>query len=368
MTDNYFQNKYVLDGAHLQELTTKTEGRTGWRSPSNIALVKYWGKYGNQLPRNASVSFSLSKSFTETIVTYKSTEKRGIQLEYYFNGKRNLSFEAKLILYLKTLLPYFPFLDWLHLKVESVNNFPYGAGIASSASGVSALALNICSIERSIFKTLQSDQDFLRKASFIARLGSGSACRSIYGGIVLWGHIHYVPDSYNEIAMPIDKKVNQIFHRFYDSILVTDSAPKELPSSAGHNLMNHHLYAETRFRHAEKSNKTILKALEDGDLENFTKVVENEALTLHALMLSSDPGYILLHPHTLNIIKVLKKFRQETQTPFAFTLDAGPNIHLLYPETSREAILPLIENELSPLCEKGYWIDDKVGKGPEMIC
>jgi diphosphomevalonate decarboxylase len=368
MTDNYFQNKYVLESSHLQKFDKKIEGKTGWRSPSNIALIKYWGKYGNQLPRNASVSFSLSKSYTETSIKYKSIENKGLQLEYYFNGSRNLTFEAKLVLYLRSLLPFFPFLDWLHLKVESVNNFPYGAGIASSASGVSALALGICSIERNEFESLKSDHDFYRKASFVSRIGSGSACRSIYGGTALWGQLHYVSDSHNEIAIPFDSKVHSVFKNYYDSILVTDSSPKDLPSSAGHNLMNHHVYADTRFRHAEQNMKNLLPALEKGDQETFTKIVENEALTLHALMFSSDPGYILLHPHTLNIIKVLKKFRQETQTQFAYTLDAGPNIHLLYPESSREAILPLIENELSPLCEKGYWIDDKVGKGPELMC
>jgi diphosphomevalonate decarboxylase len=198
-------------------------------------------------------------------------------------------------------------------------------------------------------------------------LGSGSACRSVYGGTVLWGLLHYFADSHNEIAIPIQQKVHPIFENFYNSILVTDSSPKELPSAAGHNLMNRHFYAETRFRHAEQNTKLMLKALEEGDLDSFTKVVENEALTLHAMMFSSDPGYILLHPQTLNIIKKLKSFRQETHTPFAFTLDAGPNIHLLYPESSREMILSLIENELQPLCENEYWIDDKIGKGPEMI-
>lgn len=367
MTDNHFQNKYVIESTLADRLNLTEEKQIIWRSPANIALVKYWGKYGNQLPRNASISFTLSSSYTETKVTYKKLENKGLQLDYYFNGEPNQSFERKLILYLRNLLPYFPFLDLLHLRVDSHNTFPYGAGIASSASAISALALCICDIERQEFNNTSSDYDFFRKASFIARLGSGSASRSIYGKISLWGQLNNINGSHNEIAMPINDRVHEVFHSYYDSILVVDSQPKELPSSAGHNLMNYHMYAETRFRQASDNVHKLLTALATGNETVFSQIVENEALTLHALLMSSEPGYILLHPNTLNILKILKKFKSETAANFTFTLDAGPNIHLLYPGSSRELMLPFIENELKPFCENNYWIDDQLGKGPSKM-
>jgi diphosphomevalonate decarboxylase len=131
--------------------------------------------------------------------------------------------------------------------------------------------------------------------------------------------------------------------------------------------MNYHTYGETRFRHAAENVHKILTSLATGNEATFSQIVENEALTLHALLMSSEPGYILLHPNSMQIIKVLKKFRSETGTQFTYTLDAGPNIHLLYPEASRKPMLPFIECELKPLCENNYWIDDKLGNGPEKI-
>ena len=118
-------------------------GKIIWRSPSNIALIKYWGKYGNQLPRNASISFTLDAAHTETTLEYgpKMTEKKGISVDFLFNGISNKSFAERIEKFLHQLLPIFPFLSQIELTIFSSNSFPHSAGIASSASAMSALAL-----------------------------------------------------------------------------------------------------------------------------------------------------------------------------------------------------------------------------------
>jgi len=90
----------------------------------------------------------------------------------------------------------FPFLLQLNFKIYSKNTFPHSAGIASSASGMSAIALCLCDIENQYFNSFATKEEFYKKASFVARLGSGSACRSIYGGIVTWGEADLGSDLY----------------------------------------------------------------------------------------------------------------------------------------------------------------------------
>jgi diphosphomevalonate decarboxylase len=165
------------------------EGLVRWKSPSNIAIVKYWGKYGQQLPRNPSISFTLQNAFTDTLLQYfpKTGKSEGITLKFNFEGAPKPAFEKKINDLLESLLPIFPFIQQLQLHIHSTNSFPHSAGIASSASSMSALALCLCSLEQTLFGTLSNKDAFLQKASFVARLGSGSACRSVFPLAARWG-------------------------------------------------------------------------------------------------------------------------------------------------------------------------------------
>ena len=100
-----------------------------------------------------------------------------------------------------------------------------------------------------------------------------------------------------------------------------------------------------------------------GDLDAFIAMVEREALTLHAMMMTSSPYYLLMKPNTLSIIESVWEFRRETGTPLCFTLDAGANVHLLYPRENKDKVLQFIKNELVAYCEKGQYICDQVGAG-----
>ncbi|MFK7937712.1 MAG: diphosphomevalonate decarboxylase [Saprospiraceae bacterium] len=351
------------------ESSKTNEGEITWRSPSNIAIIKYWGKYGRQLPKNPSISFTLNEAFSETTVKYapKNNVDQGIEVDFYFEGQPNEAFRAKIVKFLDGIIDIFPFLRQLKFEIHSRNSFPHSAGIASSASAMSALSLCLCTIEHEIFGTLPNDKDYEQKASYIARLGSGSACRSIYAQAAIWGESGEVEGSSNLYAIPYAEQMHEVFSTFHDDILIVSKAEKSVSSRAGHALMDGNLYADNRYLQARQRFHNLLSILKKGDVEAFGRIAESEALTLHALMMTSNPPYLLMRPNTLQIIEKVQQFRKDTQQPLYFTLDAGPNIHLLYPDESKIAVQSFIHNELKQYCEDGTVLSDFVGEGPVQV-
>lgn len=359
MTD--YQNPKLL-----LETTNIEPGEITWRSPSNLAITKYWGKHGQQLPRNPSLSFTLCTAFTDTRLAYKPKESgdTGIALEFLLHQQPNEAFRERVVRYFESLTNIFPFLRQLDFTIHSGNSFPHSSGIASSASAMSALALCLCSLEDRFFGTLDDDGAFDRKASFVARLGSGSACRSIYPQAALWGEAAEVPGSSDLFALPMQEALHESFRSFHDDILIVSSEVKRVSSRVGHSLMDTHPYAEARYADARKRLHFLLGALKSGDLDAFGEIVENEALALHGLMMSGNPSYMLMEPGTVGIIHRVHEYREESGNPVFFSLDAGPNIHLLYPEDVIHEVRPFIEEELLPFCEENQWLQDWVGDGP----
>ncbi len=335
-----------------------------WKSPSNIALVKYWGKKGNQIPSNASLSITLSEAYTLTRIKASiPASGKGLGVIFRFEGELNEAFGIRIESFIKSVMPHFSFPKDIVFEIESGNSFPHSAGIASSASAMSALALCLCSIEYKITREPEGSSAFLQKASFISRIGSGSACRSVYGGLAAWGKHHAIVGSDDEFAVPLPFEVHPLFSEIRDTILIVDPGQKKVSSSIGHNLMKGHAYADARFSQAASNLTALLLALRQGDWETFAMVTENEALSLHAMMMTSRPGYLLMHPNSLKIIDKVIEFRKQTGSSVCFTLDAGPNIHLLYPDKETKEIRPLIE-DLRVHCYEGTAIEDKIGSGP----
>jgi len=342
--------------------------KVGWESPSNIALIKYWGKHGRQLPRNASISFTLSAAASRTFVALESKKTdENIEITFSFEGNENKQFTIRIEKFLTKIAEYFPFLEHYRINIESSNSFPHSSGIASSASGLSALALCLCDIEYQLGNKNVRDAAFYRKASFIARLGSGSASRSVFGGLAVWGQHIDVVESSDEYAVSVTKEIHPIFHTFHNDILIISAEEKSVSSTAGHNLMEGNPYAQARYNQANERLTKLLKALKSGDINTFGKITEDEALTLHALMMCSDPSYILMEEGSLSVIKKIKDFRAKTGIPVYFTLDAGPNVHVLYPAENEVEVSQFIISELKPFCHQGRIIRDKVGSGPEKI-
>ncbi|MBL4649699.1 MAG: diphosphomevalonate decarboxylase [Aureispira sp.] len=339
-----------------------------WRSPSNLALIKYWGKYGRQLPKNASISFTLQNAYSETSLSYEEKEDDGrIAVDFLFEGKENEAFKSKIVRFLGSITEYFPFLTAYKLNLESHNSFPHSAGIASSASSMSALALCLCSMEREVSITMPNEELFFRKASDIARLGSGSASRSVYPSLALWGETSLAEGSSNEYAIPFGQHVHEVFHSFHDDILMVSKKEKSVSSTAGHALMEGNPFAEIRYQQAHQNLEKLLVALKEGDLETFGVITEQEALQLHALMMTSEPSYILMEGNSIELIKRVQAWRKATGNQLYFSLDAGPNLHLLYPDSIKDAVKAFIESDLLDCCEDRQYLQDQVGKGPIQV-
>ena len=345
------------------------KGEVTWKSPSNIALVKYWGKKENQIPANPSVSFTLKncKTITKMEFQKKPEPSATFDFELYFEGKRKEDFKPKIQQFFKRIEQYAPFLKDYKFIIHTENSFPHSSGIASSASGMSALALCVMSLEKELNPEVINDEFFYKKASFLARLGSGSACRSLEGELIEWGEHQNIPESSDLFGIKYPFEIDEVFKSFQDTILLVDKGQKQVSSSVGHNLMHGHPFAEERFAQAHSNLDKLKQIFASGNLEEFIAIVESEALTLHAMMMSSNPYFILMKPNTLQIINKIWEFRESTKTPICFTLDAGANVHLLYPEMHKEKVLEFIKNELVAYCEKGQYICDQVGKGAEKL-
>ena len=335
-----------------------------WQAPSNIALVKYWGKHGEQLPQNSSISFTLSKCFTETKLQFERKISSNFQFEVFLDGKREQSFEPKIHQFFKRIETYLPFLKDYTFAIHTANSFPHSSGIASSASGMSALSLCLMSLEKAIFQDDVEDSLFNRKASFLARLGSGSACRSTGGQLMVWGEHPAVQNSSDLFGVEYPHSVHKNFSNYRDCILLVDKGEKQVSSSVGHNLMHNHPYAKKRFETANSNIGRMVKILADGDLPAFIEVVESEALQLHAMMMTSLPYFILMKPNSLEIINRIWQFRKDTGSAVCFTLDAGANVHVLYPEAEEETTFNFIESELLQFCRNREYIADHLGAGP----
>lgn len=347
-----------------KEYKQLANGVVSWQSPSNIALVKYWGKYGEQLPQNPSISFTLSNCNTKTTLSYQKSNTTSFQV--FLDGKREESFEPKIKTFFERIETYVPFVKAYSFRIETTNSFPHSSGIASSASGMSALALCLMDMEKQLAPELT--QDYLtQKASFLARLGSGSACRSIEGPLVVWGAHKEINNSSNLFGTPFLGKVHEVFANYQDTILLVDKGEKQVSSTVGHGLMHGHAFAKARFAQAHENLSSLMTVFKNGAIDDFIKIVESEALTLHAMMMTSHPYFILMKPNTLQIINTIWQYREETGSKVCFTLDAGANVHVMYPATEKDNVQEFIAKKLAKYCQNGQYIHDNAGLGAKKL-
>lgn len=298
----------------------------------------------------------------------------GFSFEVYLDGQAKPDFHPKIETFFNRIESYVPFVRQYHFVITTENTFPHSSGIASSASGMSALAMCLMSLEK-ILSNAQKPKDFKgeyelyfkNKGSFLARLGSGSAARSIEGELVSWGeHEDYVGSS-DLYGTVYQDQVHQVFRNYQDVILLVDKGEKQVSSTVGHNLMHNHPFAENRFLQARDHMSQMKDILASGDLDAFIALVEGEALTLHAMMMTSQPYFILMRPNTLSIINAIWNFRKNTGSKACFTLDAGANVHLLFPENEKDKVYDFIKKELVVYCQNGHYICDNVGQGAKQL-
>ena len=140
-----------------------------------------------------------------------------------------------------------------------------------------------------------------------------------------------------------------------------------MSSTVGHDLMHNHPFEAQRFEQANTHLTHLIPLLKSGNLNQFMQIVESEALSLHAMMLTSNPYFVLMKPNTLSVINAIWSYRNDTGTPVCFTLDAGANVHVLYPKAYSTEVRRFIEENLLKYCQNRRFINDEVGSGAKVI-
>ncbi|GIV66050.1 MAG: diphosphomevalonate decarboxylase [Chloroflexota bacterium] len=278
----------------------------------NIAFIKYWGNRDDQLriPANGSISMNLEGLITRTTVRFESRLKNDTLI---LNQKLQSG---------KALQRVSDFLDIIREKanfryfaeVVSENNFPTGSGLASSAAAFAALSL---AASKAAGLNLNRQE-----LSALARRGSGSACRSIPAGFVEWLPGNEDDDSYAiSIAPPTHWEL-------LDCIAIVESDHKSIGSTEGHQLAATSPLQAARVEDAPRRLDICRRAILHKDFESLAHVVELDSNLMHAVMMTSTPPLMYWSPASIDLMKKVRDWREEG-LPVCYTLDAGPNVHIL---------------------------------------
>ncbi len=298
-------------------------------APVNIALSKYWGKRDTvlNLPMNGSVSISLPGLGTETKISLKPTAKISSPpppIDHITLNGKMLKASDPFCIRLRTFLDLFrPENHIFHINTH--NTVPTAAGLASSASGYAALVLAL--------NDLYQWQLTPQKLSLLARLGSGSASRSLYSGFALW-HKGIQADGLDSYAEPIETQWPELCV----GLVKINVQQKPISSTTGmQNTVNTCDLYQAWPQQAEKDMQTILKAIKQKNFEQLGQTAEHNALSMHATMMATWPPIVYWQPESLAAMQTVWQLRQQGVTAY-FTMDAGPNLKLLFLETQKPAI------------------------------
>lgn len=280
----------------------------------NIAFIKYWGDFDPclRIPANSSLSMNLAGLETRTRVTFEPSLQAD---QLTVNGQAltgaGLERVSELLDRVREMACVRTF-----ARVESENNFPMGAGIASSASAFAALAL-----AGSAAAGLSLNE---RELSRLARSGSGSACRSVPGGFVEWQAGQTDEESYAFSIAPADH------WDLVDCIVVVNQAHKPVGSTEGHALALTSPLQAARVADAPRRLEICRKAVCERDFEVFADIVELDSNLMHAVMITSTPALLYWQPATVAVMRAVQDWRK-AGLAVCYTIDAGPNVHVLCP-------------------------------------
>jgi diphosphomevalonate decarboxylase len=294
-------------------------------APSNIAFIKYWGRKDEELrlPENGSIAMNLSDLLTTTTVQF---DKRFSEDFVIINGKQVEKEKVRAIKHLDRIRKRAS-ID-LKAKVVSENNFPTGTGLSSSASGFAALT-----VAGAAAAALQLSE---KELSVLARQGSGSACRSIPDGFVEWRDGDTSETSYAESLYKPD------YWDIVDVVAVVNIGPKDVATSEGMKKASSSPFFQVRRSHMQQKIKTIKKLMKQKDFPAFGEFVEEEALELHAIMLTSHPSLIYWLPGTIRVMRQVKKWRSDGLQVY-FTLNTGQDIHLICEKKNSKKVVALVD-------------------------
>lgn len=280
-------------------------------APSNIAFIKYWGKKDKdlRLPTNGSISVNLDKLITTTTVAFDQELR---QDEVIINGKQSDKDSQRVTKHLDRVRKLSKLL--FKARVESQNSFPTEGGLASSASGFAALA--VASAKAAGLSLSE------KELSILARLGSGSACRSIPDGFVEWLEGDDSDSSYAVSLYP---------HSYWDLsivVAIVEAKEKEVSSTEGQERIDSNPFFPVRLRKMSQKISALKQSIENKDFTRFGEMVEAEALELHAMAFTSKHAIIYWLPATISLIRTIQTMRKQGLEAY-FTIDAGPHVHVI---------------------------------------
>lgn len=280
-------------------------------APSNIAFIKYWGKKDEslRLPTNGSISMNLSNLISTTTVEFSPTYKDD---QVMIDGQIKAEESKRVVEHLDRVrkisaLSY-------KAKVVSLNSFPASTGLSSSASGFAGLTL-----AAAVAAGLNLPKKDL---SILARLASGSACRSIPSGFVEWLEGTDNETSYSVSIYPPN------FWDIADVVAVVSGGKKEIPTTLGQKYASTSPFYQTRLLLIKNKIKQMKNFIEEKNFLKFGEIVEEEALEMHAIMMTSNPALLYWQPETMFIMQKVREWRRNG-LPVYFTVNTGQDIHLI---------------------------------------
>jgi len=277
----------------------------------NIAFIKYWGNRDNalRLPSNGSISMNLDGLFTRTTVTFNSSQYDSLTINDRAVIGKGLDRVSSILDLVRGIANINE-----RAEVSSVNNFPAGAGIASSAAAFAALAL---ASSRAAGLILSEGQ-----LSRLARRGSGSASRSIPGGFVEW---HMGAGDDDCVAVSI---ASVDYWNLTDCVAIVNAAHKKTGSTEGHALAGTSPLQNARVADATRRIEICRKAILNKDFEAFANIIEHDSDMMHAVMMTSTPPLMYWQAATVGIFQEVRAWRANG-LPVGYTVDAGANVHVL---------------------------------------
>ena len=314
---------------------------------SNTALIKYWGKKDESLiiPMNNSISVTTSALTTKTTVEFSEEYS---QDEFFLNDKeQNGKPKERVITHLNLIRELTD--ANLNAKVYSENNFPTAAGLASSASGFAALTIASC-------KALNLKKTS-KELSMISRRGSGSSCRSIYGGYVEW-----ISNDKNDDSYAIQLKDENWFD-IRDIIVVLPSHERKMSTREAMKLsMKTSPFFKSRLITTEDNLKKVKQAILEKDFDELGFIAEMDCLSMHSVALTSNPPQLFWVPETIKVMHLVEEMREQGIKCY-YTIDTGANMHILtLPKYEKEVINNLEEKILPQKI-----ISSKPGPGVKLV-
>ncbi len=277
----------------------------------NIAFIKYWGNRDNalRLPANGSISMNLDGLFTRTTVTFNSSQRDSLLINDHPVTGKGLDRVSSILDLVRGMANINE-----RAEVSSVNNFPAGAGIASSAAAFAALAL---ASSRAAGLTLSEGQ-----LSRLARRGSGSASRSIPSGFVEWMMGTGDDDS---VAVSIASPEHWALA---DCIAIVNASHKKTGSTEGHAIAGTSPLQNARVADTPRRLDICRSAILQKDFEAFAHIIELDSDIMHSVMMTSNPPLMYWQAATVDIFHAVREWRNKG-LPVGYTVDAGANVHVI---------------------------------------